>query len=207
MAHDHGYDDQPTRMTFIARLKDEAENAWDQFYDEYASMILSFARKCGCSDALAEDVLQETVMSLLRVMPEFEYNPEKGGFRSLLFKISESKVIDAFRRTGKTVLIDNHELFEKHVPGKGNSPDDTGAVKMWDEAWDNHLLAEAVKIVREKVQPLTYKCFERVYLQNTPVKTVAEELYISPNLVSQHKHKVYNMIVETAQELRKKYGE
>ena len=107
------YDTFKTRETLIRALKASDNNAWVEFYEMYAPVIVNFARKRGCSKELAEDVLQETTMILMHYLKNFEYDKNKGRFKSLIFKITDSKIVDAFRRSGKISRLENSELFNK----------------------------------------------------------------------------------------------
>ncbi len=194
-----GYDELRTRETLIISLKEEDEKAWSVFYDTYAMLILNFAKKRGCSQELAEDVLQETVMSLNRYIKNFRYDRKKGKFKSLLFKITESKVIDAFRRAGKQTKLKHSEEFA--VAGGSSGKLSERSLQLWDMEWKEELLARAVESVKERVQEKTFQCFEEVYLKGRSVGETAEKMDFSPNLVSQHKHKVLKLIIETGKEM------
>jgi FixJ family two-component response regulator len=82
-----------------------------------------------------------------------------------------------------------------------NSVDE--AMRLWDQAWEEEILQYAVKDVRERVKPRTFECFRMVFLEKIPVKKTAEKMGISANLVSQHKHKVMHLIINTAKKIRK----
>lgn len=187
-----------TSPTFVRGLKAVEEDSWDHFYFQYAPMILAFARKKGCSDALAEDVLQETIVALYRVLPNFEYNREKGKFRSFLFRVASSKVVDAYRRNKRLVSIEDSEVIDKF---HSDMEPYTSTCNDWNETWDNNLLGLAIDIAK------TFECFERTFVKNEAVADVAEDLDMDANLVYQHRHKVHQVIVEEARKIRKEYGE
>jgi len=189
-----------THPTLIRGLQASKEIAWNQFYDTYASMIVNFACKRGCSSTQAEDVLQETVLSVMKVLPKFDLHNKKGKFRSLLFKITESKIIDAYRRNRRNIIVEDPAIIAKHQ-GVENYENENHR-QVWDKTWENFLLSESIKIVISKVQSLTYRCFELTFIKGKKVKDVAVELEISPNLVAQHKHKVYNLIIKEAEKLK-----
>lgn len=188
-----------TCKIFVANLKELNDDVWSEFYDNYSELILNFAKKRGCSHELAQDVLQETVMALFRYLPKFKYDKNKGKFRSLLFKITESKIVDAFRRNNQMNHLRNSEDFNNSQ--NVFEEDRKHIAHLWDEAMDEIFLVKAMHIVKEKVNPKTYKCFENVFLKGMSVKDVSEKLKIPPNLVSQHKHKVFTMIVDIAKKI------
>ncbi len=75
--------DLATRLSLLHRLKQApAEIDWREFYAKYNAVILSFARKQGADDHTAEDVLQEAMMVVMRKLPSFEYDKQKGSFRN-----------------------------------------------------------------------------------------------------------------------------
>ena len=116
----------------------------------------------------------------------------------MLFKITESKIIDAYRRTKKMVAVENPEIIAKY---QGIQTKNGVSRQIWDQTWENFILSEAMRIAREKVQPLTFKCFEQTFIKGKKVKEAAISLQISPNLVAQHKHKVFTLIVSEAEKL------
>ena len=87
-----------TRSTLLVRLKDlEDQEAWYYFFETYWKLIFNFALKSGLDESDAEDVVQETVRAVARQMPEFEYNRQRGSFRSWLLTLTHRRVIDHFR--------------------------------------------------------------------------------------------------------------
>lgn len=191
------YEPIATRETLIKALKSDDEGAWTHFYDRYAGLILNFALKRGCSKELAEDVLQETVMALIKHLKNFEYNREKGRFKSLLFKITESKIVDAFRRNGKLSMLKDSEIFIKNLANE----EDSERKHLWDKEWENQILNEAIEDARSRVAQKTFQCFEEVFIKGKSIKETAEKLNISPNLASQHKFKVMKMVIDTAKRM------
>jgi len=73
----------PTRQSLLSRLKDwNDQESWKVFFDTYWRLIYSAAMKAGLSDAEAQDVVQETVIGVLKKLPDFEYDPRKGSFKN-----------------------------------------------------------------------------------------------------------------------------
>jgi len=95
-----------TSPTLLNKLKDtDDEESWDEFYQLYSTLIVSFCRQRGLPEQMSLDVLQETMVSLLRVIPSFEYNKQKGKFRSFLLRIVDSRMKDLIRRQKKYCLM------------------------------------------------------------------------------------------------------
>jgi DNA-directed RNA polymerase specialized sigma24 family protein len=66
----------PTRRSLLSRLRNLEDNAsWQDFFETYWKLIYSAATKAGLSDADAQDVVQETVLTVTRRIGEFRYDP------------------------------------------------------------------------------------------------------------------------------------
>jgi RNA polymerase sigma-70 factor (ECF subfamily) len=189
-----------TSVTFINALKAYDSNSWNYFYDHYAPLIVNFAKKRGCSDDRADDVLQETIIALYRYLPRFKYEQQRGRFRSFLFKITESKIVDLFRKNRRHITMSDPVMAEI-TPDE--SEDGRETRMLWDTAWEQNVTREAIEAARLRVRPLTFTCFKRVFLEEESIKSVAKDLEITSNLVSQHKHKVYTLIIEEAKRIKR----
>ena len=196
-----------TDVLLIEGIRNQDEEEWSTFYDRYAQIIFNFARKLGCSADMAEDILQDSMMTLWRVLPKFQYDPKRGKFRSFLFKITETKIRDAYRRIKRfNELHSNGEC----LPYNENSFPEIEFEQLeyyWDRAFEENLLSRAIALVQHKVKPTTFKSFVKVFIEDKDVKDVAKILKIPSNRVSQHKHSVCKLIIQEAKRLREEYGE
>src|SRR6267142_2095775 len=63
----------PTRWTLIQRLKKwDDHEGWREFFDTYWRLIYATALKSGLVEVEAQEVVQETVISVCRKIGEFE---------------------------------------------------------------------------------------------------------------------------------------
>src|SRR5213083_2789231 len=88
-----------TRWSLIGRLKDmDDQQSWQDFFDAYWKLIYSVALKAGLNDSEAQDVVQETVISVAKKMPEFKADPAAGSFKSWLLTLTRWRIVDQLRR-------------------------------------------------------------------------------------------------------------
>src|SRR2546422_10973795 len=88
-----------TRTSLLNRLKHWSdERSWEEFFNTYAKVIYRFAMKAGLSDAEAQDVVQETVITVAKKIPGFKYDRSLGSFKGWLLTITRRKVIDQLRK-------------------------------------------------------------------------------------------------------------
>ena len=196
-----------TDILLLQGIQNQEEYEWSKFYDRYAGIVYNFARKLGCSPEMAEDVLQDSMTTLWRILPKFQYNPKRGKFRSFLFKITESKIRDTYRRNKRFIPVSSNGDY---LSVDKNCEEEIRKEEMehhWDRAFEENILNKAIAIVQSKVKPATFKSFIKVFIENREVKEVAKNLKIPPNRVSQHKHTVCKLIIQEAKRLREEYGE
>lgn len=68
-----------TQVTLLERLREAADPvAWDEFYGRYWRLIHATARRRGCSDHTAEEVVQEAMLAVFNHRDAFAYDPEIG---------------------------------------------------------------------------------------------------------------------------------
>src|SRR5689334_22221633 len=89
----------PTRSTLLSRLKDWDDHAsWKDFFDTYWKLIYATAIKSGLSDAEAQDVVQDTVVSVAKKMQEFKYDPALGSFKGWLLQLTRWRILNQLKK-------------------------------------------------------------------------------------------------------------
>src|SRR6476646_2439882 len=92
----------PTRASLLDRLKDLGDQAsWNRFYEIYHDLIFSVARRAGLNEAEASEVVQDTLISVAKQMPEFTYDPAKDSFKGWLLTVVRWRIRDQLaKRSG-----------------------------------------------------------------------------------------------------------
>jgi RNA polymerase sigma factor (sigma-70 family) len=199
------YESIPTRESLLGRLKEwDDQDSWRDFYNTYWRLIYSVARKSGLSEAEAADALQETVIAVARKMNEFKYDPALGSFKGWLLKLTQWRIADQFRKR------------QRHA---GEHADDTGATRwleqvpdvnaqekssrMWEEEWENNLMAVAIERLKEQTSPRQFQMFQLYVLKQWPVGKVAEALGVSSAQVYVAKHRILALLTDEVNRLVK----
>jgi len=186
----------PTRATLIKRLKDwEDQASWQEFFDIYWKLIYGVARKAGLTDDEAQEVVQETLVSVSKHMPKFDYDPNIGSFKGWLLTMTRWRIIGQFRKRnpaqqqpppeeeGRTRMIDK-------VP----DPAGDGLDEMWEREWQTNLLEAATANVRKSMDPQKYQIFDLYVNKGCSPEQVASQFGVSANLVYVTKHRVTEAI-------------
>src|SRR4030095_3288989 len=88
-----------TRRSLLSRLKESnAQESWREFFNTYWRLIYTTALNSGLSDSEAQEVVQETVLPVVREIKSFHYDPPVGSFKGWLLTIVRWRIADQFRK-------------------------------------------------------------------------------------------------------------
>lgn len=189
-----------TRRTLIDRLVNRVDSDWHQFFDTYWRLIYSTAYAAGLSPSDCEEVVQETVMAVLKQIDTFKYDPEKGRFRSWLLSITRNKVKDQFRRIAQLKKISEMEENAELDPGHEWEP---GVEQGWGEEWQKNLLYAAMDNLKKKLDPKHFQIFYMINIEESSASEVSEFLGISRMRIYLINHRVKKQITGEVQRLGK----
>jgi RNA polymerase sigma-70 factor (ECF subfamily) len=162
---------EATRASLLERLKDAADHeGWQRFFRAYAGVIHGFALRSGLSRSDADEVLQETMISVAAEMPGFQYDPTRGRFKSWLFQIVRRRIADQCRKRARQQrwIADSREAEE--LP-EAAAEDPLQAA--WEEEWRATRLARAIERVKARVSLRQWQMFELTALQGWPADRVS----------------------------------
>lgn len=176
----------PTRRSLLSRLRvwDDRES-WSVFYETYGRLLFSYARRAGLGAAEAEDVVQDTVVSVARELPDFRYDPARGSFKGWLHQIVRRRVVDHLRRLPRECVQGISGDF--HPP---EEVDDKGWELIWQGEWARHVTTRALERVKQQVSSRQFQIFSLAVLQEQPVPRVCDALGVSAASVYLARHRV-----------------
>jgi RNA polymerase sigma-70 factor, ECF subfamily len=90
----------------LRRILSSDEDAFRELYRRRQAGIYRFALRMSGSEVIAEDVVQETFLTLMR--ENARYNSEKGSVNAFLFGIARNHVLKRVERDRSLVQIDAH---------------------------------------------------------------------------------------------------
>jgi RNA polymerase sigma-70 factor, ECF subfamily len=90
--------------SLVRRLRDGQADAGQALAARYALMLLRYLRSLTGSEHLAEELHQQTWMSVLEHIDRFDLKSSAGGFKAWLFRIATNKAHDYWRSSGREKL-------------------------------------------------------------------------------------------------------
>jgi RNA polymerase sigma-70 factor (ECF subfamily) len=197
----------PTRVTLIHRLKDWQDQAsWQDFFDTYWKLIYQVSIKGGLTNAEAEDVVQQTMISVAKHIPNFKYDPAIGSFKGWMLNMTRWRMADQIRKRSPANLEPGSQVeFGDALPQSLEAGDyaDPELEKLWDDEWERNLLAAAITKARRRIDPRQYQIFDCYVNKEWPPERVAKTFNISINQVYIAKSRVTDLIKEEAARLQR----
>jgi RNA polymerase sigma-70 factor (ECF subfamily) len=191
-----------TRPSLLNRLKTGDDPvSWREFYALYGPLIRGFALKAGLREDEAEEVVQETAISVAKHLPGFVYDPSVCSFKTWLLNLSSWRIKNEFRRRQRhpsaseafpapTHDVAADETSRTSTTNRIPDPDLPAFGAEWDQAYDQHMFTAALERVRAKLDPKAYQVFDLYVLKEQPAREVARTLGINLARVYLAKHRV-----------------
>ena len=166
-----------TRSTLLIRVRNPADaRAWGEFVALYEPLLTAYVRHKGLGADDARDVVQEVFARLVKILPEFELDRQRGRFRTWLWQICQSALGDWARQRRRQARAEDawlDRLSEPRTSGEADSDVE------WQRLHRRRILSFALETVRARSRPASWACFERHLLQRRPSAEVAGELGLS----------------------------
>lgn len=199
-----------TRTSLLERLKEwRNASSWQTFFDAYAKLIYRAARNHGLDDQEAQDVVQDTLVSVAKYIGRFRYDKSRGSFKSWLCAIIKSRIVDHIRRNGhgRACLVwTNPAAGARGMAEQICNPACSDFESRWEREWQENLLELATKNVKQRVNAKHFQVFDCCVRLHWSAAQVAVRLQVKPEQVYVIKHRITAMIKREFQRLEKELG-
>src|SRR5437867_202758 len=173
----------PTRWSLIKRLRDwNDQESWREFFETYWRLIYGTAIKAGLSDMEAQDVVQETVISVYRNIQKLRPTPAAGSFKNWLLRMTRWRIVDQVRKRtpappSRRRADDTTETSTtESIPDPGGVP----LEKVWEEEWRGNLTSAALGRVQRQASARHYQIFYLYAIRGAAVSQVATATGANP---------------------------
>jgi RNA polymerase sigma-70 factor (ECF subfamily) len=184
-----------TRYSLLSRLQNwDDQDSWRDFFDTYWHLIYSYALKSGLTEAEAQDVVQETIISVAKNIQKFRRDRSLGTFKGWLKNLTRWRIADQLRKRTQLSAADEDKRSTvgdiMEIPGTT----DPGLESVWEQEWKANLLDTAMRRVKRRVKEEHYQMFDLYVLKQWPVRKVAQTLDVSVGQVYLAKHRISLLI-------------
>jgi RNA polymerase sigma-70 factor (ECF subfamily) len=171
-----------TPPSLLKRLRTEPEAAaWRRLVELYTPLLHTWMGRYALQAHDADDLVQEVLSAVARELPTFEYDPERGRFRTWLRSILANRLRAFWRgRQAQPQAAGGSKMAEQ----LDQLADPASALsQQWDQEHDRHVVHRALAAIRGDFELATRRAFERTTLDGVKAAAVAGELGLSVNAV------------------------
>jgi len=186
-----------TPVSLLKSLRQhEDRESWNEFERLYQPWLRGFlTRTVPATDV--DDVLQEVLLTLVRELPGFEHNRQKGAFRRWLRLVIANRVREFWRSRANQPLA--NEEFQRRCLELADERSEPS--RNMDREHDRHLVEQLLLRIAGDFEPGTWRAFRAFVLEGHSAAEVARTLGISEGAVWTAKSRVMQRLRQIAEDL------
>ncbi|MCZ6655205.1 MAG: sigma-70 family RNA polymerase sigma factor [Planctomycetota bacterium] len=156
---------------------------WFEFHNRYGPMIRKVLQNKGLRPDELDDAVQETYLSMLSTIERFQYDRQKGKFRSWVSKITD-RAASAHRRKQVQSQVDAQELA-RHRSQDGDP-----------EQAEEERMQICLELARSRIDERTWLPFYLRVVEEAPMADVERITKLNRNAIYQSVHRVKQCLKE-----------
>ena len=177
-------------LSFLERLRAGKQEDWDRFVMLFSPVVYHWVKRSGLQDSDVADICQEVFSAAYLGLGAFHKDAQRGSFRGWLYRVTQSKVRDYYRRKKKTEAAEGvAQEFDACYEDESNSePDPRQVTKI--------LVERAIRMIQDDFDPKTWAAFQAVTVNGRPPADVAVEVGMSVGSVYVAKSRILKRLRE-----------
>ncbi len=187
-----------TRESLLIRLGDSSSNdAWHEFSSIYRPMILRLARRCGLQSEDAEDVTQQVMVSVMKVIGNWRKDAKRGRFRGWLTAVTKNAVRNAITRVPRDRASGDTQL-QQMLELSAVAPEIDEII---EAEFMRSVFREAAFRVQAEYEPKTWQAFWRTAVDGIEIADAANQLSLTTGAVYSARSRVMRRLQVVASEI------
>ena len=186
-----------TSTTLLRDVSDSQHARWAIFYSRYQPMMLAYLRE-RFPTLDAEDIIQETFAALAKILPDYQYDPEKkGAFHNFLTGVLRNKALCALDANRRKMAIEKRMQLAITVNGKS-------VHEQSYHDWRENLFEVALQqlLADESIHDRTKQAFIRTAINGESIEAVADSLGVQRNTVDCMRSRTLQQLREIVEKLK-----
>lgn len=206
----------PTRWTLLERLKDwEDQESWQEFFVIYSPLIHKAALGAGLTASEAQEVVQETVLSVCRNMKTFRADPKRGSFKNWLLTVTQWRIIDQLRRRPPWADLQRYRRPGEAERSTGArtateervaDPNANALEALWQTEWDQTLTQAALERLKQLISPRQFQIFYLSVIKEQKPDDVMKTIQVNRAQVYLAKHRAGRLFRKILREIEQTFA-
>ena len=170
-----------TRASLLQKLGAGTADAWLELDRYYSPLIRNWLIRYKLPDSDVDDLTQDVMTVLAREISSFEHNGRPGAFRKWLRLITANRARTYLRSRAVRPTVPGSSDFRHMV---AQLEDDSSRItKEFDREHDRFIITQLLNELSETMATSTLEAFRRSAIDEEDVRSVAEDLKMTPAAV------------------------
>lgn len=190
-----------TRDSLLVQVQSpDNRAAWDEFVLMYRPVVYRLARRRGLQDADAQDLAQRVLMAVAAAIGTWEKSSESVRFRHWLRRVARNAILNMLTRQPRDRAAGGTSVQEFLQEQPGN---DSQAEAQIELEYRRELYLRAARIVRNDVEPDTWRAFELTVIEQRSIDEAAVELEKPVGTIYAARSRIMRRLRQAVQELER----
>ncbi len=178
-----------TPLSLLKRICTHAdEESWKRLVDLYAPLLQRWLRQAGVDGPDADDLSQEVFAALLRELPQFEHNGQRGAFRHWLRSILVHRLRDFLRKQRTRPQPTGGEQALEMLDRLADPASELS--RLWDQQHDTFIVRRLLELIEPEFSVSTWQAFRCQVLDGLSAVEAANTLGLSLDAIYTAKSRV-----------------
>ncbi len=189
-----------TSASLLERLRLQPDAAsWERLVHLYTPLMRSWLQRNHVQPEDVDDLVQDVMQVLVRELPNFHYEPQRGSFRGWLRTITVNRLRMFWRSRQARPLVTGDSDFADKLQELEDPH--SSLSQLWDREHDRHVAHRLLELIEPEFEAATWQAFRRLALEGAEVTAVAAELGITVNAAYLAKYRVLRRLRQEMQGL------
>ena len=190
-----------TSHSLLERLRGQSDpQSWERLVDVYTPLLHTWLRRYDVLSANdVDDIVQDVLLAVVRDVPNFDHNNQRGAFRSWLRKILVNRLRKFWQaRHVQPVAVGGSDFLKQ----LDKLEDPASQISdLWDREHDRHVMRRLLAAIQPRFAEGTWQAFQSLVLGGARAEQVAAELGVSLNVIYTAKSRVLKELRREAEDL------
>jgi RNA polymerase sigma factor (sigma-70 family) len=195
-----------TNATLLQRVKNQYDDrSWDEFNEYYRPYIFMIAKGLKIRHHDAVEISQMIMIKLWENLPDYDYDPNKGCFRSWLRRVATNSV---YNYVGSKAYKQQslNAMEETHVPiSSKESFTESEIEKLIDSEWETYIALMAWENIKSEFNANVQEVYNQL-VREIECETIAENIGIKRNTVYIYRKRIQEKLFKEIRRLNYELG-
>lgn len=171
-----------TSLSLLERLRHNPDSgSWQRLVDLYTPLLRDWLRRATLQAQDVDDLVQEVFGVLVKELPGFEYERERGKFRGWLRTIMANRLRAFYRARQSRPMTAGDSDYGRMADQLEDPHSDLS--RLWNQEHDQHICRRLLELIKPDFESTTWQAFKRQTIDGVKPADAAKELGISINAV------------------------